>query len=99
MTQAFGRIGRGKKIHFAYIEGNGDGWQQGDTKSDSWISGCHNYAYDYIGKPISYIIENVEFMGMNELDDERRAVEVLKAKRPYIKEDDICDWCFDGRYL
>ena len=87
MTQAFGRIGRGKKIHFAY------------TESDSWVSGCHNYAFDYIGKPISHLIDKVDFMGSNELDDERRAVMALQAKRPQVKDSDICDWCFAGRYL
>jgi hypothetical protein len=100
MTQAFGRIGRGKKIHFAYIEGNGtNGWQQGNTGSDNWISGCLNHGGDYIGKPISYLVDSVEFAGEVELDDQQRAVAALQTKRSYIKESDICNWCFYGRYL
>ena len=100
MTQAFGLIGRGRKIHFAHERNEGTSeWQQGYTTSDDWVSECRNHGFDYIGKPISYLLDNVEFEGLNELNDQQRAVAALQTKRPNIKSSDICNWCFYGRYL
>jgi len=99
INQAFGQIGRGKKLHFAYVKDATPGWKQGDVDNDYWESGCMNYGGDYIGKPISYIYTVVEFDGQNDLYDQQLSVEALEQQKPHIIEADICSWCYWARSL
>jgi hypothetical protein len=99
MTQAFGIIGRGKKLHFAHVKDATVGWKQGHVDSDQWESGCMNHGGDYIGKSISYIYTVVEFDGQNDLYDQQLSVEALEQQKPHITEADICYWCYWARSL
>ena len=84
MTDTFGFVGRGNKIHFL------------SKTQDQWFSECVNDGGDWIGKP-SNPIEQVTYLGWQELDDQRIAVAELLKQRPELKESQICLLCYRGR--
>jgi hypothetical protein len=85
MTDTFGFIGRGKKIHFLFKEDN------------QWFTACANDGGDWLGKPSSPI-EQVTYLGWAELDDQRIAVDELLKKKPNLEESQICLLCYRGRF-
>lgn len=84
MTQTFGFMGRGSKLHLL------------SKQDDVWMSECVNDGGDSIGKPCLPFYE-VEFDGNMELDDQRLAVYELLRQQSGVRESDVCLLCYRGR--